>query len=69
MRRLGSNRGLAILGDKVFMVTDDAHMLALNRTTGKPVWEVVMPEKPMHYGGNRCSAGREGHGDWWSRRR
>ena len=48
---LASNRGLAILGDKVFMVTDDAHMLALNRTTGKPVWEVVMPEKPMHYGG------------------
>ena len=48
---LASNRGLAILGDKVFMVTDDAHMLALNRTTGKPVWEAVMPEKPMHYGG------------------
>ena len=48
---LASNRGLAILGDKVFMVTDDAHMLALNRTTGKPVWESVMPEKPMHYGG------------------
>lgn len=48
---LASNRGLAILGDKVFMVTDDAHMIALNRTTGKLVWEVVMPEKPMHYGG------------------
>jgi outer membrane protein assembly factor BamB len=42
---LASNRGLAILGDKIFMVTDDAHMLALNRTTGKPVWEAVMPEK------------------------
>jgi PQQ-dependent dehydrogenase (methanol/ethanol family) len=48
---LASNRGLAILGDRVFMVTDDAHMLALNRTTGKPMWEAVMPEKPMHYGG------------------
>jgi PQQ-dependent dehydrogenase (methanol/ethanol family) len=33
------------------MVTDDAHMLALSRITGKPVWEAVMPEKPMHYGG------------------
>src|SRR3984957_13584073 len=43
--------GLAILGGKVFMVTDDAHMLALNRITGKPVWEAVMPRKPMHYGG------------------
>ncbi|MGO8718584.1 MAG: PQQ-binding-like beta-propeller repeat protein [Acidobacteriaceae bacterium] len=48
---LASNRGLAILGDKVFMVTDDAHMIALNRITGKLVWEAVMPEKPMHYGG------------------
>jgi len=48
---LASNRGLAILGDKVFMVTDDAHMIALNRATGKPMWEAVMAEKPMHYGG------------------
>lgn len=48
---LASNRGLAILGDKLFMVTDDAHLIALNRTTGRPVWEAVMPDKPMHYGG------------------
>ena len=48
---LASNRGLAILGDKVFMVTDDARMLALQRITGRPVWEAVMPEKSMHYGG------------------
>jgi PQQ-dependent dehydrogenase (methanol/ethanol family) len=48
---LGSNRGVAILGDKVFMATSDAHMIALNRTTGQLVWEVVMPDKPMHYGG------------------
>jgi PQQ-dependent dehydrogenase (methanol/ethanol family) len=47
---LATNRGAAILGDKVFMLTDDAHMIALNRTTGKLVWEVAMPEKPMHYG-------------------
>jgi PQQ-dependent dehydrogenase (methanol/ethanol family) len=48
---LASNRGLAMLGDKLFMVTDDAHLIALNRTTGRPVWETVMPDKPMHYGG------------------
>lgn len=47
---LATNRGAAILGDKVFMLTDDAHMIALNRTTGQLVWEVAMPEKPMHYG-------------------
>ncbi len=47
---LGTNRGVAILGDKVFMVTDDAHLIALNRTTGHLVWEVVMPDEPQHYG-------------------
>lgn len=34
---LGTNRGLAILGDKVFMTTDNAHLIALNRTTGQLV--------------------------------
>jgi PQQ-dependent dehydrogenase (methanol/ethanol family) len=47
---LGTNRGMAVLGDKVFRVTDNAHLIALNRTTGKLVWEVVMPDEPMHYG-------------------
>src|SRR5438034_3084002 len=47
---LGTNRGVAILGDKVFRVTDNAHLIALNRTTGKLVWEVVMPDEPQHYG-------------------
>jgi PQQ-dependent dehydrogenase (methanol/ethanol family) len=47
---LGTNRGMAILGDKVFRVTDNAHLIALNRTTGKLVWEVVMPDESMHYG-------------------
>ena len=47
---VGTNRGLAILGDKVFMTTDNAHLIALNRVTGKLVWEVVMPEKPLHEG-------------------
>lgn len=47
---LGTNRGLAIFGDKVFMATDNAHLIALNRTSGQLVWEQVMPETPMHYG-------------------
>lgn len=47
---LGTNRGVAILGDKVFMATDNAHLIALNRTTGKLVWEQVMPDEPEHYG-------------------
>ncbi|MGH9666011.1 MAG: pyrroloquinoline quinone-dependent dehydrogenase, partial [Bryobacteraceae bacterium] len=47
---LGSNRGLAIRGDKVFMVTDNAHLIALNRVTGSLVWEAVLPDEPQHYG-------------------
>jgi PQQ-dependent dehydrogenase (methanol/ethanol family) len=47
---LGTNRGVAILDDKIFMETDNAHLLALNRTTGKPVWEVVMPDELQKYG-------------------
>ncbi|HEX7361793.1 MAG TPA: PQQ-binding-like beta-propeller repeat protein [Bryobacteraceae bacterium] len=47
---LGTNRGMAILGNKVFMTTDNAHLIALNRTTGKPVWEVVMPQGATHDG-------------------
>jgi PQQ-dependent dehydrogenase (methanol/ethanol family) len=47
---LGTNRGMAIYKDKVFMVTDNAHLLALNRITGALVWENVMPEQPMKYG-------------------
>ena len=48
---LGTNRGVAILGDKVFMVTDDAHLIALHRTTGSLVWEATMPEEKQRYGG------------------
>lgn len=47
---LGTNRGAAILGEKIFMVTADAHLVALNRTTGQLVWEAVMPDEAMHYG-------------------
>jgi PQQ-dependent dehydrogenase (methanol/ethanol family) len=68
---LGTNRGVAILGDKVFLVTDNAHLLALNRITGRVVWEAVMPDEPQHYGStiaplvvkDRVIAGVSG-GDW-----
>jgi PQQ-dependent dehydrogenase (methanol/ethanol family) len=47
---VGTNRGVAVLGDKIFVVTDNAHLLALNRVTGSLVWEVVMPEEKENYG-------------------
>ncbi len=51
--RLGTNRGVAILGDKVFFVTDNAHLLALERASGKLLWETPMASDPegQHYGG------------------
>jgi len=35
------NRGLAILGDKVFMGTLDAHVIALDAKTGNVMWDVT----------------------------
>ena len=44
---LGANRGVAILGDRVFFNTDDAHLICLNRITGALMWDVVMPEEEL----------------------
>ncbi len=33
------NRGAAILGDKVYLVTGDAHLIALHRTSGNVIWD------------------------------
>ncbi len=51
--RLGTNRGVAVLNDKVFFVTDNAHLIALQRSTGELLWETAMPSttEGMHYGG------------------
>ncbi|HEU0119841.1 MAG TPA: PQQ-binding-like beta-propeller repeat protein [Bryobacteraceae bacterium] len=35
----GTNRGVAVLGDRIFVVTDNAHLLALHRVTGQLLWE------------------------------
>ena len=50
--KLGTNRGVAILRDKVFFVTDNAHLLALDRANGNLRWETIMPADPHQpYGG------------------
>jgi alcohol dehydrogenase (cytochrome c) len=36
------NRGVAIYGDKVFVATPDAHVVALDMKTGEVVWDVVL---------------------------
>jgi PQQ-dependent dehydrogenase (methanol/ethanol family) len=46
----GANRGAAILGDRVFFATDNAHLICLNRLTGGLMWDVSLPETPGRYG-------------------
>jgi alcohol dehydrogenase (cytochrome c) len=36
------NRGLAVHGDRLFMATLDAHLVALDRRTGAVIWDVEM---------------------------
>jgi alcohol dehydrogenase (cytochrome c) len=45
----GINRGVAIARDRVFMVTDHAHLIALDRFTGKLVWESEMADWRQNY--------------------
>jgi alcohol dehydrogenase (cytochrome c) len=46
----GINRGVAIDGDRLFMVTDHAHLIALNRFTGDLLWETAMADWRQNYG-------------------
>ena len=46
----GINRGVAVSGDRVFMVTDDARLLALNRFTGALLWDTEMADWRQNYG-------------------
>jgi alcohol dehydrogenase (cytochrome c) len=45
----GINRGAAVAGDRLFMVTDNAHIIALNRFTGKLLWETEMADWHLNY--------------------
>jgi len=45
----GINRGVAVAGDRVFMVTDHAHIIALNRFTGALMWETEMADWHQNY--------------------
>src|SRR5262245_23546161 len=45
----GVNRGVGVAGDRVFMVTDHAHLIALNRHTGSLLWETEMADWRQNY--------------------
>jgi alcohol dehydrogenase (cytochrome c) len=38
------NRGFAALGERLFMATLDAHLIALDRNTGRVLWDVVLAD-------------------------
>ena len=43
------NRGLAVLGNTLFMGTIDAHLIAIDAKTGKPLWNVQVGEPAKGY--------------------
>jgi len=45
----GANRGVAVSGSRVFMITDNAHLLALDRSTGVKLWDVTMADSKEGY--------------------
>jgi alcohol dehydrogenase (cytochrome c) len=47
----GVNRGVAVSGDRLFMTTDHAHLIAINRATGQLLWETPMADYRQNYNG------------------
>jgi alcohol dehydrogenase (cytochrome c) len=45
----GVNRGVGVAGDRLFMVTDHAHLIALNRSTGALLWDTEMADWHQNY--------------------
>jgi alcohol dehydrogenase (cytochrome c) len=44
-----NNRGVAILGDTLYMGTLDGHLVALDRTTGRSLWDVPVGDPKLGY--------------------
>ena len=45
----GANRGVAINGDRLFMLTDHAHMIALDKHSGTLLWDTEMADWRLNY--------------------
>ena len=43
------NRGVALLGERIFFATGDAHLVCLQRLTGGVMWDIKMPESAGLY--------------------
>lgn len=48
------NRGVAIQGERLFAITIDAHMIALDRKTGRLLWDTEMIDYKPGYSGTHA---------------
>ena len=57
------NRGFAVLGDRLFMATLDAHLLALDIKTGSVVWDSVLADykNRIRHDARAARRQRQGH--------
>lgn len=44
------SRGLAILGNSLFLATEDDHLIALDANTGRPIWDTTVAKAPATAG-------------------
>ena len=56
----GFNRGVAWAGNRIFMLTDNAHMIALNRFNGELLWETPMADWHENYNGTSAPLAVDG---------
>jgi alcohol dehydrogenase (cytochrome c) len=45
----GVNRGAAVAGDRIFLETDNAHVVAINRFTGQQLWDSEIANSAQNY--------------------
>ena len=50
----GFNRGVAWAGDRIFLLTDNAHLIALSRFNGELLWETEMADWRQNYNGTEA---------------
>ena len=62
-KRKDANRGVAILGDRIFFVTSDAWLVALNRKTGALLWQTQYGDTQKGPVCDHGAAGGEGSPD------
>ena len=49
VKRSRANRGVAILGDRIYLVTSDCHLVALHRVTGALLWDAEFADTDEGY--------------------